>query len=217
MSPLLTLTQDGSPTLFVPELNEHYHSRHGALQESQHVFIEAGLKFAFEHFKSPLKIIEVGMGTGLNTWLTLQTQIPSTYYGIEPFPISLDLLSEFYKTLDWSNASFQAQLYAKPSDIQCLTSHFNLFWFEGPLANFTLDKKAHLVYMDAFAPEKQPELWTKDSFTHLFELLLPGGIMVTYCAKGQVRRDLESVGFKVERLPGPPGKREMLRALKPMV
>lgn len=215
MNPLLTVTQDGSPTLFVPELNEHYHSRHGALQESKHVFIEAGLRHAYQHFKKPLSIIEIGMGTGLNVWLSQETNLPITYVGIEPFPLSKDLLGEFYKTLAWANEDFQGQLYAKPFQTQSLSPQFHLLWFHGAFSAFSTDMSAQVIYMDAFAPEKQPELWTKDSFAHMFGLLENGGIMVTYCAKGQVRRDLESVGFKVERLPGPPGKREMLRAVKP--
>ncbi len=216
MNPLLTVTQDGSPTLFVPELNEHYHSRHGALQESKHVFIEAGLRHAYQHLNKPLNIIEIGMGTGLNVWLTLETNLPITYVGIEPFPLSKELLGEFYKTLAWANEDFQAQLYAKPFQTQSFSPHFHLHWFHGSFSAFSTDLSAHVIYMDAFAPEKQPELWTKESFAQMFSLLEHGGIMVTYCAKGQVRRDLESVGFKVERLPGPPGKREMLRAVKPL-
>ncbi len=215
MNPALTITQDGSPTLFVPELNEHYHSRHGALQESLHVFIDTGLKAAFDKFQERLHVVEVGMGTGLNAWLTLQTNIPTDYFGIEPFPLPVSLLSEYYRALHWENETFQAQLYGQTNAPQDLAPHFSLTWFQGPFSAFTKEEPAHLVYMDAFAPEKQPELWTRESFSHMFDLLRPGGFMVTYCAKGQVRRDLESVGFKVERRPGPPGKREMIRANKP--
>ncbi|MGN0228461.1 MAG: tRNA (5-methylaminomethyl-2-thiouridine)(34)-methyltransferase MnmD [Muribaculaceae bacterium] len=216
----LELTADGSYTLYVPELNEHYHSVKGALTEAQHIFIDMALRHS--HAESP-RILEIGFGTGLNCLLTAleaqSTHCHIHYTGIEHYPLSLDVLQR----LDYPNlvGNDSADLYyalhrapwGEPTDI---TPHFTLLKIENDFTRYTFSPGFDIIYFDAFAPEKQPEMWTQRLFDHLFEVLNPGGILTTYCAKGVVRRMLQSAGFMVERLPGPPaGKREIIRATKP--
>lgn len=214
-------TGDGSATLFVPALNETYHSRHGALAESRHVFIEAGLKAAFLKFGTRLNILEVGFGTGLNALLTLQEArthgIEVWYTALELNPLSPDLLDG----LDYARAS------GHPEDENTFRRMHDLpFNVAGEVTDlFTLEKRLvdarefsdspyryHVVYFDAFAPKVQPELWTPEVFKRLRAVMAPDGVLVTYSSKSDVRRCLEECGFKTEKIPGPPGKREMLRA-----
>ena len=197
----IELTADGSNTLFVPELNEHYHSVKGALTESEHIFIRMGL----EHHPSPTpRVLEIGFGTGLNAFLTLlyadKAQRLVHYTTLERYPVPSELIEQ----LDYPEricperaADFYAlHRAAWEEDVQ-ITPYFTL----------------HKIQTDF---TKQPEMWTQALFARLFECLNPGGILTTYCAKGVVRRTLQVVGFTVERLPGPPeGKREILRASKP--
>ncbi len=221
-------TKDGSITLFVPELNEHYHSVHGAIQESQHIFIQAGM----EHFLStypglisagrPLHILEAGFGTGLNAWLTLlqasKRQRDVVYHSIEKYPLSREetsVLNYPEMTADGEKTLFDA-LHRSPWDTeQSITPHFTLCKHRDDFRNIRFSSLFDLVYFDAFNPEVQPHLWTAEVFGHFYEALQPGGFLVTYCVKGIVKQALRSVGFTVKRLPGPPGKREMLRATKP--
>lgn len=218
----IRLTKDGSATLFVPELNEHYHSINGALQESLHVFIKAGLEYVWQN-QSGVAILEVGFGTGLNALLTLQQtllhQKTIFYHTLEKYPLPPDLITEMH---------FE-QFILNPELLDYLQPLHTAAWDEPvPVApNFTLHKseadlqaflfaaeKYDVVYFDAFAPEKQPELWTDAIFGKLFAALKPGGILVSYCAKGSFKRSLKAAGFTLEALPGPAGKREMTRAHK---
>lgn len=221
-------TEDGSITLFVPELNEHYHSVHGAIQESRHIFIQAGM----EHFLSaypemissgrPLHILEAGFGTGLNAWLTLleadKLHLAVVYHSIEKYPLSREETSALNYTemiIDGEKTLFDA-LHCSPWEMeQSVTPNFTLCKHREDFRNIRFPAIFDLVYFDAFNPEVQPHLWTTEVFGHFYEALRPGGFLVTYCVKGIVKQALRSVGFTVKRLPGPPGKREMLRATKP--
>ncbi|MDR0892870.1 MAG: tRNA (5-methylaminomethyl-2-thiouridine)(34)-methyltransferase MnmD [Mediterranea sp.] len=212
-------TADGSATLYVPELEEHYHSIKGAWTESQHVFVDKGLKASGA--KRP-SILEVGFGTGLNAWLTLleaeQSGRAVHYTTLELYPLELSLIQGMGYT---SDERF-TQLHEAPWEQEVtITPHFTLLKHQADANAFV---RSHLlrpqagfdvVYFDAFAPEKQPELWSQELFNNLSCLLKSGGILTTYCAKGVVRRMLQAAGLTTERLPGPPGgKREILRARK---
>ena len=215
----LEQTADGSYTLYVPELDEHYHSVKGALTESQHIFIDMGLK----HSTVPLpRILEIGLGTGLNCFLTLltaeETERHIHYTGIERYPLDMETISK----LDYPNLIHKGHetdyfaIHQTPweKDVE-LSPWFTLHKLEGDFTCYTFDKGYDIIYFDAFAPEKQPEMWEQSLFDKLYHALNEGGILTTYCAKGVVRRMLQTAGFKVERLPGPPGgKREILRATK---
>lgn len=220
-NPELRLTADGSPTLYLPGFDETYHSRHGAMQESLHVFIEAGLLHAMKHF-GDLKILELGFGSGLNALLTYKTtkQIPGMglhYTALEPYPLSRELASEYLKQLptDFREQSeeFRMMHECETGEID-LSADFKLNRHRAGFVDFITEQKFNLIYFDAFAPRVQPELWTEDIFLKLWAMMEPGGIWVSYCAKGSVRRALQSAGFFCERLAGPKGKREMLRARK---
>jgi len=219
------LTDDGSHSIISEQFKESYHSRHGALKESLHVFINAGLK-AIK--KDPLQILEVGLGTGLNAWLTvlenknLGKNIHFT--GIEPYPISLDMAQSlnyptimFDKETENNHKDYFLKLHEEEWETPIpIDDKFTFTKSKTTLEDFSSDKKFDLVYFDAFAPNAQPELWTDAVFQQLFDLMAPGGMMVTYCAKGSVKRSLKAIGFTVETLEGPPGKREMTRAVKPV-
>ena len=217
-------TEDGSATFYVPELNEHYHSVHGAIQESQHIFIRAGLDYSLSlpehHFspESPLAILEAGFGTGLNAYLSLlrseQLKLPLTYHTLEKYPLSPEETAslDYPEQLAADRSLFQA-LHDTPWGYSYpLTSHFLLHKYRIDFRDIQFTGQFDLVYYDAFNPEVQPHLWSVEVFQHFARALKPGGLLVTYCVKGIVKRALREVGFTLERLPGPPGKREMLRA-----
>lgn len=220
MNKKIQITSDGSHTLFVPELNEHYHSVNGAIQESMHVFIETG----FHHCsKNKINIFEVGFGTGLNAYLTLldiNKKEKEVYYtSIEKYPLDLDLIKHLNYTNQLGYNTDELYLKIHQSDWNTnerVTSNFYLKKIEADFTtfDFSLIKSVDIVYFDAFAPDKQNEMWSQDLFDNLYNVMNTGGILVTYCAKGVIRRKLQQSGFSVERLPGPPGKREMLRAIK---
>lgn len=212
-------TADGSQTLFVPELNEHYHSVKGALTESEHIFIQMGLKHS--SVEAP-HVLEIGFGTGLNAFLTLLTadtdQRNIHYTTLERYPVTPALIEQLtYPELICPERKddFQALHQAAwNTDVQ-LTPYFTLHKVETDFTSYTFPATYDVIYFDAFAPEKQPEMWTQFLFDTLCQQLNPQGILTTYCAKGAVRRMLQAAGFTVERLPGPPGgKREILRATK---
>lgn len=213
------VTGDGSHSLFNERLNETYHSRHGAVQESQHVFIEQGLNYLVEkkHLHA-VSILEVGFGTGLNALLTLNEGIKKNlsvaYTALETFPIQ----QEIWIALNYpdNNNLFQKLHLLKWHMWDEISSNFRLLKLKKPLQDVELESQQFdLIYFDAFAPNKQPELWNLQIITKVVSLIKSGGVFVTYCAKGQLKRDLKSLGLIVESLPGPPGKREMVRASKP--
>lgn len=215
----LERTADGSYTLYVPELDEHYHSVKGALTESQHIFIEMGLK----HSPAPEPhILEIGLGTGLNAFLTLlaaeEMQRKVYYTGIERYPLAEETLRQLDypgiigKKQEEDYYAIHQAAWEKETN---LSPWFTLHKIEGDFTRHTFQKGYDIIYFDAFAPEKQPEMWEQSLFNTLYNVLNEGGILTTYCAKGVVRRMLQTAGFTVERLPGPPGgKREILRATK---
>jgi len=217
-------TADGSPTLYVPALNEHYHSHHGAAQESRHVFIEAGLQPLLDagRGRQPLRLLEVGLGTGLNALLTLAAAhsngVAVAYDGYETVPLPADAITALAPQWEGTpalQAAF-AQLHAAPwNKPLALTIIFSLTKRLAEIQTADLPTAYYdLIYFDAFAPEKQPELWTEDVFKKLYAAAAPGAVLVSYCAQGQFRRNLRAAGWLTEKLPGPPGKREMTRARK---
>lgn len=210
----LKVSADGSHTLYVPELDEHYHSVNGAYNESMHVFIEPAL---CHHAQSQLNILEIGLGTGLNAFLTALNQYDKRifYHALEKYPISEEAAAQLNFGKSEKENQLLNQLHHLPWNEACeLQPNFVLLKDETDLTSTTFTKSYDLVYFDAFAPEVQPEMWEEAIFQKLFNAMNPGGILTTYCAKGAVRRTMQAVGFTVERLPGPKGKREMLRATK---
>jgi tRNA U34 5-methylaminomethyl-2-thiouridine-forming methyltransferase MnmC len=213
------ITEDGSSTLFVPELNEHYHSIHGALQESMHIFIQEG----FEQLQIfPASIFEVGFGTGLNAYLTFlssEKEKQSIYYrAIEKYPIGSRFVSllNYAKIVDPLKAEKFQAIHDAPwvQDVR-ISDHFVLHKMKGDLCSAELQNEFYdLVYFDAFGPDVQAELWTEQIFRSLYQSMKVGASLVTYSVKGSVRRAMKAVGFSVEKIPGPPGKREMTRATK---
>ena len=208
----LKQTADGSFTLFIPEVEETYHSTHGAVQESIHVFIENGLKACD---KEVIRILEVGLGTGLNALLTLQHATKKIEYcALEPYPLSKEILNELAAS---RTNQFEMKFHSSNSgELISIQENFSFVRMEVGLEEFQTEEKFDVIYYDAFGPRVEPGLWTLERMQQCFNLLNEGGILVTYCAKGEVRRNLQAAGFVVERLAGPPGKREMLRGVKPL-
>jgi tRNA U34 5-methylaminomethyl-2-thiouridine-forming methyltransferase MnmC len=217
-------TADGSFTVSIPEMNVTYHSTHGAIQESLHVFIQAGLRQMLSG-KSSLSILEMGFGTGLNALLTLmeagKVQKPVHYTAIELNPLEPAQLNALNYCERLNREDLQGifkQLHNSDWEKEIFVSeYFTLLKSGSDLLEFQITGQANLfdiIYFDAFAPTAQPELWGVPVFEKLFAMQSPGGLLVTYCSKGDVRRAMQSAGFKVEKLAGPPGKREMVRAWK---
>ncbi len=215
-------TADGSHTVAVPGMNVTYHSHHGAIRESKHVFIEVGLHPALSNRLPVLHILEMGFGTGLNALLTLEEagrwQQPVHYTSLEKFPLGKEqtsLLNYCEQLLMPGLQPLFDRLHESEwqQDI-ALTSFFTLHKKAEDLEAFQAAHKFHLIYFDAFAPAAQPELWTEEIFRRLAGIMHPGALLVTYCSKGEVRRAMQAAGLAVEKLPGPPGKREIVRAVK---
>lgn len=221
----IELTEDGSATVYNEARKEHYHSVHGAVQESLHVFIEAGFKEAVNR-KDHINILEVGFGTGLNALLTLMEYrnilalpgktLSINYETLEPYPINAALVNQLNYCQHLQSEEFYSDFLSMHQEESGKSINFDYgFSFirhQIPLQSFETDLKYDLVYFDAFSPEAQPELWTMEVFNRLSKLMNKGAVLVTYCSKGVVRRNLQELGFRVERLKGPPGKHEMLRA-----
>jgi len=215
----IKITDDGSSTLYVPEINEHYHSTYGAVQESMHVFIKMGLR---EIKKDKIRIFELGFGTGLNallSFLMLKDLKSIEYYGLELFPLDWQVIEKlnFDKYLDLTKN--QKNIFKKMHDSSWekkvqLSPDFMVKKIKADITDYDFQSSFDLFYFDAFAPKIQPELWKEKIFRKLYHAMNNNGILVTYCAKGEVRRNLQNAGFITERLPGPPGKREILRAVK---
>lgn len=218
----LKKSHDGSHTLYLPELNETYHSIHGAINESKHVFLKMGLNAVD---LNTINILEIGFGTGLNAFLTMLEAIKSEkqkiyFHTLEPYPLEENV----YKQLNYpaiissEHESLFLELHQVDWDItHQITPKFSFHKSIKRLENIDLDATIDIIYFDAFAPNKQPELWKVEALKKCFKALKPGGILVTYCSQGQFKRNLKTVGFKVEKLGGPPGKREMTRGIKPLV
>lgn len=214
-------TGDGSVTIHLPEWDEQYHSKHGAIAEAMHVFIKTGLDYYTSLYpKQPISILEIGFGTGLNAFLTLQQAIAENlqiaYTGVEAYPIEASEIPQlnYACLLAASQADFLSLHnipWEQPSEVH---SNFQLTKRNQFFSEITEKEAYHLIYFDAFGARVQPELWTEEIFEKMYNALHLNGVLVTYAAKGSVRRAMQAVGFGVERLPGPPGKREMLRATK---
>jgi tRNA U34 5-methylaminomethyl-2-thiouridine-forming methyltransferase MnmC len=215
-------TRDGSFTLRSEQLDVFHHSVHGAVQESMHVFIDEGLKHvAAKH----IDVLEVGLGTGLNALLTwihaMESDKSVRYTALEPYPVQQDVLVQ----IDHPGAllrpdlrdSFLEMMRAPEGAEQQMADTFTFMRSAVSAGALREVERYDIVYFDAFAPRTQPELWTEDVFRCMHDALRPGGILVTYCAKGNVRRAMLAAGFTVDRVPGPPAKRQMLRATRPLV
>ena len=216
----IIITSDGSTTIRLPQWNEHYHSTHGAIQESNHVFIKHGLNF----FKpgSNINILELGFGTGLNCFMTYLSakkhNLIIDYTGIEAYPLKIEELEQLNYVTEL-NATKSKVVFDNMHSLPWEEKHqiaefFALLKQEKFIETVKDVNKYNLIYFDAFGPQVQPELWIENIFYNMYRALKPDGILVTYSAKGSVRRAMQAVGFSVERLAGPPGKREMLRGVK---
>lgn len=217
MKRTMLVTEDGSHSLYVPDLQEIYHSTHGAIQESEFVYIQTALT-PCQH--SEIRIFELGFGTGLNALLALQYAMKHSkklkYFAIELFPL---------EPSEYQILNYPTQLNLLPDDFQrmhtCswdtpqeINPYLTLTKFHADITKFNIDFKFDVCFFDAFSPTVQPELWTLEQFQKIFNQMNTGGILSTYSSKGEIRRRLQQAGFQVERLKGPPGKREMLRAIK---
>ena len=220
----LFLTEDGSHSVFSEQLGVSYHSKHGAIQETQHVFINAGLEYILQKSPSEINILEIGFGTGLNAFMTFlkseRQPIPATinYFAIEAYPLSMEQVFELNYVEKMDAAPYE-DIFIKMhssewSEVHPLSKRFN---FQKLLMNFEdidFQNIMDLIYFDAFAPDIQPQLWEENLMKKMFNSLRLNGVLTTYCAKGVVKRTLKSVGFFIQPLPGPPGKREMTRAIR---
>ncbi|MCW5908373.1 MAG: tRNA (5-methylaminomethyl-2-thiouridine)(34)-methyltransferase MnmD [Chitinophagales bacterium] len=220
-------TKDGSHTLFSEQFNEIYHSRHGALQESLHVFVRHGLDDVLQsglpNNTSPLRIFEVGFGTGLNALLTMleaeKKNLPIDYETIELYPIAINVIKELNYTqqlgYEFCYGPYHSLHLCRWNEWHPITPYFRFKKNNASLIEFSLPGNSlHLIYFDAFAPEHQPEMWTAEVFRKMYGALVAGGKMVTYCSKSSVQRAMKEAGFTVQKLQGPPGKREMVQAVK---
>ena len=222
----IVTTEDGSKTIRLEEWNEHYHSTHGAIQEAMHVYINAGLNFYCAQHKTeaqPIKVLEAGFGTGLNALLALmwskQHNIQLHYTGLEAYPISKDEQQalEYHQAIDGAEIkSVFDQLHKIPWN-ECLeiSETFSLLKQQMFFSELDLHSEADVVFYDAFGPRVQPELWEAPLLEKFYDALKPGGVFVTYSVKGTAKRAMQGLGFEVDIIEGPPGKRHMMRAVKP--
>lgn len=212
-------TEDGSHSLLREDLNETYHSVHGARGESSYVFIEKGLQYLSGTVDECIYVFEIGLGTGLNAYLAAefasQQQRSVHFHSIEPFPVPEAVYTRFNYGEDERQQDLLLAIHRAPwGEAAKLTDFFSLVKEEITLEQFESRQQAHIVFFDAFAPSKQAEVWEMENLQKCHDLLLPGGILVTYCAQGQFKRNLAAAGFRVESLPGAMGKKEMVRAHK---
>ncbi len=215
----IIITSDGSTTIHLPEWNEQYHSKHGAIQEAYHVFVKNGLAL-FQN--KNISVLEIGFGTGLNCFITFleskKKDLIIDYTGVEAYPISTEELKKLNYVSEL-NVEQQKPIFNKMHTVSWNEKHtisedFMLTKQQKFFEEIDDDACYDLIYFDAFGARVQPKLWTEQIFKKMYNALKKGGVLVTYSAKGSVRRAMQSVGFSVERLEGPPGKREMLRATK---
>lgn len=215
----IIITADGSSTIHLPEWDEQYHSKHGAIQEAKHVFIKSGLSL-FKDRK--VSILEIGFGTGLNSFITfLEAQklnLTIDYVGVEAYPVKAEEVEKLNYVSELKADEFLAvfdKMHSQKWDVKSeISPSFYLTKRKQLFNEIDDENNFNLIYFDAFGAKFQPELWTESIFKLMYDALKEEGVLVTYSAKGSVRRAMQSVGFTVERLPGPPGKREMLRATK---
>lgn len=210
-------TSDGSPTLYRKDIDEHYHSIKGAVAESSHVYVDLGWRKALEHSEH-ITVFEVGFGTGLNAALTAmaaeESRCATLYTTIELYPLSEEMVELFSDSLPEELRDIITKIHAaewnKPVEI---SSYFTIWKILGDFTSIELPVRPDVVYFDAFAPDKQPQMWEESIFRRLYDVMTEEAYLTTYCAKGSIRRMLNDIGFITERMPGPPGgKREVLRA-----
>ena len=219
MKIVIEKTADGSTTLYREDIDEHYHSVKGALAESLHVYLETGWRKATDTSRN-IRVFEVGFGTGLNAAITayaaLESNIPTEYYSVELYPLPKNTTNLIYDTQEGKYREPFKLVNESPWNERIdINPFFSLLKLEDNLLTMNLPSELDVVYFDAFAPEKQPEMWDETIFRKLYKAMKPGAVLTTYCAKGNIRRMLQHIGFLTERLPGPPGgKREILRATK---
>lgn len=222
---LLKITADGTPTIQSKIYNTEFHSMHGALNESLYVYLDKGLRYYHENNpKKNIKVLEYGFGTGLNALLTADLaheNLIINYHSLELFPLSVDTYLN-YSELLWekSDVPYNKELFnqlhvAEWEKNVSISPHFTLFKQKCDFREFRPESTFDVVFYDAFGPGTQPELWGKDIFERIFQAMSSGGVLTTFCVQGAFRRMLSAVGFEWKKLPGPPGKREMLRVLKP--
>jgi tRNA U34 5-methylaminomethyl-2-thiouridine-forming methyltransferase MnmC len=217
-------TSDGSKTIYNPQVNENYHSKHGALQESMHVFVNMGLSYFLKQFSYPLNevsILEVGFGTGLNFLLSAnlctQKNINLNYTGIEAFPLTQEMIIQTEYNEYVNDKLWDAYILNYPKTIlhtTTLNDFTKLKIQHSSLLNYQSTNLVDIIYFDAFAKLHQPEMWSLESLTHTIKFLKPGGVFVTYAITGDLKRMLIGLGMQIEKVKGAPGKREMLRAIK---
>ncbi len=214
----IVTTADGSHTIYIPELDEHYHSVNGAVQESEHIFINGGFEFSKA---DPLFIFEAGFGTGLNALLTAIRSLDGKrevyYTAVEKYPLDEEILKSLNYDLFAGNEGtniFNLIHSSGWGQMNRICRNFSLMKIRGDLITDDLTGSFNLIYFDAFGPEKQPEMWTKDIFRKIEKITEKDGVFVTYSSKGEVKRNLMTCGFTVTLLPGPPGKRHFMRAIK---
>ena len=215
----IIITSDGSTTIQLPDWNEQYHSKHGAIQEAYHVFLDTGF---FKIDLQEIAILEIGFGTGLNAFITFleakKLQKKVNYVGVEAYPISMEEFQKLNYVSELKALEFQS-VFDEMHRISWEKEHsiskdFQLLKRKQFFQDIQDTAAFDLIYFDAFGAQNQPELWTEEIFLKMYKAMKKEGVLVTYSAKGSVRRAMQAVGFMVERLPGPPGKREMLRATK---
>ena len=216
LMPEIIITKDGSHSIYVPELDEHFHSVNGAVTESMHVFINAGFK---QLEKNDIRVLELGFGTGLNALLTLIEASNSgksiQYTGIEKYPLEQEVTGSlnFESVTNSPSTGFLNLIHSSPwGEEMSINPHFILKKLEYDMQELNLVDEFDLVYFDAFSPEKQPELWTKRMFSRIYLSMRQNAILTTYSSKGLVRRNMQAAGFRVEKIPGPLKKWEMTRA-----
>ena len=218
MSLQIIITEDGSHSLKNTILDETYHSIHGAIEESIYVYIKAGLEHVLSKGPEFLNLLEIGFGTGLNTLLTaIYAGVKIEYTAVENYPLKREeyLMLNYAAQLRVDQQLFTSIHECRWDELIALEDNFSLKKISADIRNIDLEKsKYDLVYYDAFAPGKQPEMWELPLLKKVYKGMNEEGVLVTYCAKGQVKRDLKSLGLNVESLPGPPGKFEMVRATK---
>lgn len=219
MKVIIESTDDGSPTLYRQDIDEHYHSIKGAMAESRHVYVDCGWK-ALQPANRKRNVFEVGFGTGLNAALTsleaVDSGIPTSYTSVELYPPDPETLrlyiSNYPEVIQSALNAVNDAPWDEPVEIN---QFFTLHKIKGDILSIALPSEIDVVYYDAFAPEKQPDIWREKIFRNIHDHMNTGAVLTTYCAKGAIRRMLRDIGFKCERLPGPPGgKREILRATK---
>jgi tRNA U34 5-methylaminomethyl-2-thiouridine-forming methyltransferase MnmC len=210
------ITADGSTTICIPDMGVTYHSMHGAAGESTHVFIDAGLQYYHRQYGADaIRILEMGLGTGLNVLLTCeyvkQHNLIVFYESVEQCPLN----EKEVAALNYDNKELLQIIHHSAWNTPVgITSNFTFTKHHTSLQKLNTDSKFDVIYYDAFAPDVQPELWTAEIFSKLYEMTATNGVLVTYCSKSIVRRAMMAAGFRIEKIPGPWGKREMVRATK---